>query len=65
MLEHTPRVLIIDDESINVMVLRGMLRSAGFDTLAAMDGPAGRELARVEQPDLILLDIMMPGGERF
>ena len=47
------------------MVLRGMLRSAGFDTLAAMDGPAGRELARVEQPDLILLDIMMPGENGF
>lgn len=62
---QTPRVLVIDDESINVMVLRGMLQAAGFETLSAEDGPTGRELAAREQPDIILLDIMMPMENGF
>lgn len=61
----TPRVLIIDDESINVMVLKGMLQAAGFVTLSAMDGPRGRTVAAAEHPDIILLDIMMPGENGF
>lgn len=62
---ETPRVLIIDDESINVMVLKGMLQAAGFETLSANDGPSGRELAAREQPGIILLDIMMPVENGF
>jgi len=60
-----PRVLVIDDESINVMVLRGMLQAAGFETLFAEDGPSGRALAAREKPDIILLDIMMPAENGF
>ncbi len=60
-----PRVLVVDDESINVMVLNGMLQAAGFATLTATDGPSGREQARQNNPDIILLDIMMPGENGF
>lgn len=63
--ETEPRVLIIDDESINIMVLKGMLQAAGFSTLTATDGPSGRAMASQEKPDIILLDIMMPGENGF
>ena len=60
-----PRVLIIDDETINVETLAWMLRDAGFTALRASSGPEGREIAAREQPDLIILDIMMPGETGF
>jgi sigma-B regulation protein RsbU (phosphoserine phosphatase) len=60
-----PLVLVVDDEQINVLVLKGMLQVAGFSILTAQDGPSGRELAHKSQPDIILLDIMMPGETGF
>ncbi len=63
--DDTPQVLVIDDESINVMVLKGMLHAAGFRVLTALDGPTGRAMARESKPGIILLDIMMPGENGF
>ena len=60
-----PRILIVDDERINVETLSWMLREAGFEPLHADSGNAGREIAIREQPDLIILDIMMPGESGF
>ncbi|KHK01409.1 PP2C family protein-serine/threonine phosphatase [Desulfovibrio sp. TomC] len=60
-----PRVLIIDDETINVETLAWMLKEAGFTPLRASSGPMGRALAAREQPALIILDIMMPGESGF
>ena len=60
-----PRVLIIDDELINVRVLGDMLGKAGFTTFIAGDGAQGRAIAAAECPDIILLDIMMPGEDGF
>jgi len=54
-------VLVVDDESAIRLVCRVNLRSAGFETLEAGDGEAAIELARTERPDLILLDVMLPG----
>jgi sigma-B regulation protein RsbU (phosphoserine phosphatase) len=60
-----PRVLVVDDETVNVETLAWMLKEAGFKPLKAQSGPQGRELAVREQPDLIILDIMMPGESGF
>lgn len=60
-----PRILIIDDETINVGTLAWMLREAGFMALRAGSGPEGREIAARQLPDLIILDIMMPGESGF
>jgi two-component system OmpR family response regulator/two-component system alkaline phosphatase synthesis response regulator PhoP len=54
------RVLIVDDETAIRLICRLNLRSAGFDTLEASDGPSAIAVARAERPDLILLDVMLP-----
>ncbi len=55
------RVLIVDDERRIVDGVRKYFEQAGFEVLAAYDGPSGLDLARREQPDLIVLDLMLPG----
>ena len=56
-----PRVLIVDDEPEMVRGLEDNLRFEGYQTVSASDGRRGLALALSEAPDLILLDIMMPG----
>ena len=58
-------VLVVDDEPINLQVLEKMLTSAGFDVVTAGSGPECREKVRICSPDIILLDVMMPGENGF
>src|SRR5438477_11357943 len=55
------RVLIVDDEIANVELLARRLEAIGCQTQVASPGERAIALARSEQPDLILLDVMMPG----
>ncbi|MGE4293468.1 MAG: PP2C family protein-serine/threonine phosphatase [Desulfovibrio sp.] len=55
------RILVVDDEPVNVLVLQGLLKNAGFEVESASSGEEARESVAERQPDLILLDIMMPG----
>lgn len=59
------RVLIIDDSTTIVAVLRKMLQQNGFQTLEAYTAEEGLELARELVPDLIFLDIVLPGMDGF
>lgn len=54
-------VLIIDDSPTEVHVIRGYLEKNGFDTDAANDGTEGLEKARKLKPDVVIMDIVMPG----
>src|SRR5207237_5886182 len=54
------KVLVIDDEAPIRLLCRVNLEAEGMDVLEAEDGPSGIEKARDEQPDVILLDVMMP-----
>lgn len=54
-------ILIVEDEPNIVTVLRGYLGNAGFDVVAVGDGRQGLEAARDRLPDLIILDLMLPG----
>jgi DNA-binding response OmpR family regulator len=54
------RVLVIDDEAPIRLLCRVNLEAEGMDVLEASDGPSGLEKARAENPDVILLDVMMP-----
>jgi adenylate cyclase len=55
-----PRILIADDQPMNVDILQTRLAVHGYEILAATDGEEALAIARAQLPDLILLDIMMP-----
>jgi DNA-binding response OmpR family regulator len=55
------RVLVIDDEAPIRLLCRVNLEAEGMTVLEAADGPSGLEKARAESPDVVLLDVMMPG----
>jgi DNA-binding response OmpR family regulator len=54
-------VLVIDDEAPIRLLCRVNLEAEGMEVLEAADGPSGLATARAETPDVILLDVMMPG----
>ncbi len=54
-------ILVVDDDARIVKLVRDYLERAGFDVLTARDGETALQLARREQPDLIVLDLMLPG----
>ena len=56
-----PRILVVDDQPQNVEILKDRLEGHGYEMLTATSGEAALELATTAQPDLILLDIVMPG----
>lgn len=58
-------ILIVDDLPENLQVLAGHLTEQGYEILAATNGPRALALVRNRKPDLILLDIMMPGMDGF
>ncbi|MEO0854949.1 MAG: response regulator, partial [Cyanobacteria bacterium J06648_11] len=58
-------VLIVDDNPTNLSVLSHALKDAGFRVRVAMDGESAVEQAVEDMPELILLDIQMPGMDGF
>ena len=59
--ESVTRVLVIDDEAPIRLLCRVNLEAEGMQVLEAADGPTGLEQAREQRPDIVLLDVMMPG----
>jgi two-component system cell cycle response regulator DivK len=55
------KVLVVEDNPANMTLAVFLLQSVGHAVLSAMDAEAGLMLARTEQPDLILMDIQLPG----
>ena len=58
-------ILIVDDSPTEIHVLKTMLEKNGFAVASASSGEEGIEKARAEQPDLILMDVDMPGMNGF
>jgi two-component system cell cycle response regulator len=59
------RILIVDDEPLNVKLTGARLASKGYRIFSASDGNQALEIVHRERPDLILLDIMMPGRDGY
>jgi two-component system cell cycle response regulator DivK len=61
----TSRVLVIEDHEDNRQILRDLLGSVGLEMIEAHDGEAGVLAAKRENPDLILMDIQLPGIDGY
>lgn len=60
-----PRILVVDDEAPMVELVREYLASAGMDVAVARDGPSAVEAVRDRRPDVVILDVMLPGIDGF
>ena len=55
------RILVVEDNPANMKLVTLLLRNVGHDVMTAVDAETGLALARTEHPDLILMDIQLPG----
>lgn len=65
MVKEAYKILVIDDRPDNVYYLQSRLQQENFLVISAFSGPEGIEKAKSQKPDLILLDIMMPGMDGY
>jgi two-component system, cell cycle response regulator DivK len=59
------RILAVDDQEDNRRILRDLLTSAGFEVIEAVNGEEAVTLAESQRPDLILMDIQLPGIDGY
>src|SRR6185503_3122757 len=59
------RILVVDDVEANVRLLEAKLSAEYYEVLTAADGPTALAMAAAEKPDIVLLDVMMPGLDGF
>ena len=59
------RILVVDDDPMNVKLVAAILKRGGYDSLAAYDGTEALQQVHEHHPDLILLDVMMPGLDGY
>lgn len=58
-------ILVVEDNQVNALILRAMLRKRGFEPILAVDGREGVELSARHRPRLILMDLQMPHLDGF
>jgi two-component system cell cycle response regulator DivK len=61
----TKRILVVEDHEENRRIMRDLLTSAGFEMIEAHTGEDGVRLAGAERPDLVLMDIQLPGLDGY
>jgi two-component system cell cycle response regulator DivK len=61
----TKRILVVEDTEDNRLIVGDLLASAGYELIEAVDGLSGVATAEREQPDLILMDIQLPGIDGY
>jgi len=59
------RILVVEDQPDNRQILRDLLTSADFEVIEAEDGEAGLAAAAADKPDLILMDVQLPGIDGY
>ncbi|MFO3796084.1 MAG: response regulator transcription factor, partial [Anaerolineales bacterium] len=59
------KILIVDDDADTLRLVGLMLQRQGYEVIVASDGPQALQKAEEEEPDLILLDVMMPGMDGY
>jgi two-component system cell cycle response regulator DivK len=61
----TKRILVVEDQEDNRTIVRDLLTNAGYEVIEATTGTDGVTVAKVERPDLILMDIQLPGIDGY
>jgi DNA-binding response OmpR family regulator len=64
-MKNCPRILVVDDELMILNLLERTLKPSGYDVILASDGVSALKLLDQHSPDLVILDIMMPGLNGF
>ena len=64
-MSETPRILIVDDEPLNLELLEQELEELGYEIVAARNGQEALDATQTRAPDVILLDVLMPGMDGF
>src|SRR5579872_6511526 len=59
--QRLPRILVVDDKLDTLLLLRELLSSRGYEVLSTIEPEEARELVHSEKPDLVLMDVVMPG----
>ncbi|MGE5330042.1 MAG: response regulator [Deltaproteobacteria bacterium] len=59
------KILVIDDTELTVNLIKEILTDAGYEVIVANDGRTGLQMVRQEKPDLVILDVVMPGLDGF
>lgn len=59
------RILVVEDQEDNRRIMHDLLSDAGFEVLEAVSGDKGVEMAETHQPDLILMDLQLPGIDGY
>ena len=59
------RILVVEDQEDNRRIMRDLLTSAGYEMIEALTGESGVERAEADRPDLILMDIQLPGLDGY
>lgn len=55
------RILVVEDNPLNLKLVRDVLQFAGYDVVAAQSGEEGLRIAEADPPDLVLMDLQLPG----
>ena len=63
--QRAPKILVIDDKLDTLLLLRELLSSRGYEVLTATEADEGKEMIHSERPDLVLLDVVMPGKSGY
>ncbi|MDY6935900.1 MAG: response regulator [Spirochaetota bacterium] len=64
-MDHKPKILVVDDEDRNLRLMEALLIPIGYDVILANDGEEALGKVKEDQPDVILLDIMMPNMDGY
>ncbi|MFC1601517.1 PleD family two-component system response regulator [Candidatus Sumerlaeota bacterium] len=59
------KILAVDDENDVLLIIKTALQAEGYEVVTAVNGPDALETVATEQPDAIILDVMMPGMDGF
>ncbi|MGH9566085.1 MAG: response regulator, partial [Candidatus Angelobacter sp.] len=63
--QRAPKILVVDDKFDTLLLLRELLSSRGYDVITATEADRARDMVHSDRPDLVLLDVVMPGKSGY